>query len=129
MRTIAVPMNPFAPETQILREPALVTGSGAGAAPWVRLGLAPLRAFGEADFAVAGFGFAVAAFGFAGTGFGAGDFGLAVAGFGLGADGFGFAVAGFGAGDFGVAGVGAFARRVRGRGSVMPWASGAPADQ
>src|SRR4029078_4894493 len=76
MRTIAVPMNPFAPETQILREPALVTGSGAGAAPWVRLGLAPLRAFGEADFAVAGFGFAVAAFGFAGTGFGAGDFGL-----------------------------------------------------
>jgi len=129
MRTIAVPMNPFAPETQILRGPDLVTGSGAGAARWVRPGLAPLRAFGVADFAVAGFGFAVAAFGFAGTGFGAGDIGPAPAGFGFGAAGFGFAVAGFEAGDVEVAGVGAFARRVRGRVSVMPWAPGAPADQ
>jgi len=91
--------------------------------------LAASRTFGLADFAVAAFGFAVAGFVLTVAGFGAGDVGVAGAGFGFGVAGAGWAVAAFGAGAFGVAGVGAFARRVRGRGSVMPWAPGAPADQ
>jgi len=137
MRTTAVPMNPFAPETQILRGRGLAAGSGAVAGLCVgRVEAAP-RTFGLAGFGgvVAAFGFAVAGFeaaglgvaGFGVAGFGVAGFGVAVAGFSVAAAG--FEASGFDGGAFGVAAVGAFARRLGGRGSVMPWAPGASADQ
>jgi len=127
MRTTAVPMNPFAPEIQILRGRGLAAGSGARAALCVgRVEAAP-RTFGLAGFGgvVAAFGFAVA--GFEAAGFGVAGFEVKVAGFGFAAAG--FEASGFDAGAFGVAAVGAFARRLGGRGSVMPWAPGASVDQ
>jgi hypothetical protein len=109
-------MNPFAPETQMRRGPGAGADSGSGDAD----GVAFVRGRGgfaaEAGFAP-GAGFPVGE-GFR-TGAGFGDFGVVVAVFG-------FRIGAFGATASEAA---AFVRRVRGRGSVMPWAPGATTDQ